>query len=102
MFTLERIRPVANSISDGTPIPTARVSGVRACSTAAISWSTSLSLAGELGVLEVRLAELAGLQRRAGDLGAADVDADELVAHRPAAARSTYTVTGRTCAASKS
>ena len=24
MFTLERIRPVANSISDGTPMPTAR------------------------------------------------------------------------------
>ena len=59
-------------------------------------------LAGELGLLQVRLGQLAGLQRRARDLGAADVDPDELVAHRPAAAASRKTVTGRTWAASNS
>src|SRR3712207_5486985 len=37
------MRPVANSTTLGTPMPTARASGVRTASTAATSWSSSSS-----------------------------------------------------------
>jgi hypothetical protein len=43
MFTLEAMRPVANSTSDGTPMPAARVFGVRASSIAPAICSTSLA-----------------------------------------------------------
>src|SRR6185437_4017393 len=49
-----------------------------------------LVLAAELRAQQVRLGQLAGLERRGGDLRPADVDPDELVAHRPAAAASRY------------
>ena len=43
MLTLARILPVANSMIDGMPIPTARVLGVTEPSIAAASCSTSAS-----------------------------------------------------------
>ena len=81
MLTLARILPVANSITDGMPMPTARVSGVTEPSIAAASCSTSASCeACSVGTI-ARLRELAALEHGDGDLGAADVDADELIAH---------------------
>ena len=81
MLTLWAMRPVSNSMIDGSPTPTATVASVRRCPI------SSIELAHErVGVRDVRLDELlrrqlAVLERRRSDLRASDVEADELAVH---------------------
>ena len=75
---LERTRPVANSTTDGTPIPTPTVLGPRTESIAAIiSPSRSSALDASVG-RSTEVAQPLVLERRDGDLRPAHVDADQL------------------------
>ena len=51
--------------------------------TTSSSWSRNSSVLDGLGRHDDRLAELAAVERGGGDLRAADVDADDAVAHAP-------------------
>ena len=81
MFTDERAVPVAKSMTDGTPMPTA-VAGP-AAPIAATSWSTSASeLDRSVGVI-VGIGEPPVFEHGNGDLRAPDVHADQPLAHVP-------------------
>ena len=95
MFTLERIRPVAKSTTDGTPTPTARTSSSRSSSIAVDELLDQRVAVVERGLDEHALGQLAVAQRRGRDLRAPDVEADEAVAHSfdaAASSRSTVSV----------
>ena len=75
----ERIRPVLNSTTDGTPIPTARV-GPRAPSIASRAARRAPPASPARSATSCD-SDSSPPSHGGGDLRAADVDADELVAH---------------------
>ena len=90
---------MANSITDGMPMPIPLVSSVTEPSIAAASCSTSASWEAWL-VVTMRASEsVAALEHGDGDLRAADVDADELVAHASSFAAASSSITGSSPAA---
>ena len=93
MFTLERIRPVSKSTTDGTPTPTARTSSCAQRLDRLHELLDQRVAVVERGLDERALGQLAVAQRGRRDLGAPDVEADEAVAHSfDAAASSSSTV----------